>query len=69
MVEPADELQVVFEKAIADAQKLGLIRNFRTSLALCCSDNFAQILDGYGCILKFERRITGLFTNKFMRLR
>ena len=38
---------VVFEKAIADAKKLGLIRNFEHPfLALCCSDNFAQILMG-----------------------
>ena len=51
MVEPSDELQVVFEKAIADAKKLGheYVTLEHLFFALCCSDNFAKILDGYGC--------------------
>ena len=54
MVEPSDELQVVFEKAIADAKKLGheYVTLEHLFFALCCSDNFAKILDGYGCDIK-----------------
>ena len=51
MVEPSDELQVVFEKAIKDAKKLRheYVTLEHLFFAMLCSENFAKVLDGYGC--------------------
>ncbi len=51
MVEPSDELQVVFEKAIKDAKKLRheYVTLEHLFFAMLCSDNFVKVLDGYGC--------------------
>ena len=50
MVEPSEELQVVFEKAIQDAKKLGheYVTLEHLFFAMLCSDNFMKILDGFG---------------------
>ena len=50
MVEPSEELQVVFEKAIDDAKKLKheYVTLEHLFFAMCCSENFMKILDGYG---------------------
>ena len=46
MVEPSEELQVVFEKAIDDAKKLKheYVTLEHLLFAMCCSDNFMKIL-------------------------
>ena len=51
MVEPSDELQVVFEKAIKDAKKLRheYVTLEHLFFAMLCSENFAKVLNGYGC--------------------
>ena len=51
MVEPSEELQVVFEKAIKDAKKLRheYVTLEHLFFAMLCSDNFVKVLDGYGC--------------------
>tara|TARA_B100000212_G_scaffold342125_1_gene327793 strand:- start:4957 stop:7221 length:2265 start_codon:yes stop_codon:yes gene_type:complete len=51
MVEPSEELQVVFEKAIKDAKKLRheYVTLEHLFFAMLCSENFAKVLDGYGC--------------------
>ena len=53
MVEPSEELQVVFEKAIQDAKKLRheYVTLEHLFFAMLCSDNFTKVLDGYGCKL------------------
>ena len=50
MVEPSDELQVVFEKAIKDAKKLNheYITLEHLFFAMLCSENFMNVLDGFG---------------------
>ena len=50
MVEPSDELQVVFEKAIKDAKKLHheYITLEHLFFAMLCSDNFMKVLNGFG---------------------
>ncbi len=54
MVEPSEELQVVFEKANKDAKKLkhDYVTLEHLFFAMCCSDNFMKILDGYGTDIK-----------------
>ena len=51
MVEPSEELQVVFEKAIKDDKKLRheYVTLEHLFFAMLCSENFAKVLDGYGC--------------------
>ena len=50
MVEPSEELQVVFEKAIKDAKKLQheYVTLEHLLFAMLCSENFKNILEGYG---------------------
>ena len=50
MVEPTDELQVVFEKAIKDAKKLHprVYYTWTFIFAMLCSDNFMKVLNGFG---------------------
>src|SRR5210317_571123 len=50
MVEPSDELQLVFDKAIKDAQKLQheYVTVEHLLFSMMCSDNFYNILKGYG---------------------
>ena len=50
MVEPSEELQVVFDKAIKDAKSLSheYVTLEHLLFAMLCSDNFAKILGGYG---------------------
>jgi len=51
MVEPSEELQVVFEKAIEDAKKLRheYVTLEHLFFAMLCSENFMKVLTGYGC--------------------
>ena len=50
MVEPSAELQLVFDKAIKDAQKLQheYVTLEHLLFSMMCSDNFFNILKGYG---------------------
>ena len=50
MVEPSEELQVVFDKAIKDARSLNheYVTLEHLLFAMLCSDNFLKILEGYG---------------------
>lgn len=50
MVEPSEELQIVFEKAIKDAKKLQheYVTLEHLLFAMLCSENFKNILEGYG---------------------
>ena len=50
MVEPSEELQLVFDKAIKDAQKLQheYVTLEHMLFSMMCSDNFYNILKGYG---------------------
>ena len=59
MVEPSEELQVVFEKAIKDARSLNheYVTLEHLLFAMLCSENFINILNGYGIeadVLKTE---------------
>jgi len=50
MVEPSKELQLVFDKAIKDAQKLK--HEYMTLehllYAMLCEENFENVISGYG---------------------
>jgi len=50
MVEPSEELQHVFDKAIKDAKKLQheYVTLEHLLFAMLCSENFQKILEGYG---------------------
>jgi len=50
MVEPSKELQLVFEKAIADARKLQheYVTVEHILFAMLCEENFENIVTGYG---------------------
>ena len=50
MVEPSKELQLVFDKSIRDARKLQheYVTLEHLLFAMMCSDNFFQLLKGYG---------------------
>ncbi len=50
MVEPSEELQSVFEKAIKDAKKLQheYVTLEHLLFAMLCSENFQKVLEGYG---------------------
>lgn len=50
MVEPSIELQLVFEKAIKDAQKLSheYVTLEHILYAMMCEEKFAKLVDGYG---------------------
>jgi len=54
MVEPSDELQSVFEKAIKDAKKLKheYVTLEHLLFAMLCSENFQKVLEGYGVNVK-----------------
>ena len=67
MVEPSDELQVVFEKANNDAKKLKheYVTLEHLFFAMCCSDNFMKILEGYGVeIAKLKDELHEYLQNK-----
>lgn len=55
MVEPSEELQMVFEKAIKDAQKLQheYVTLEHLLFSMMCSENFYNILKGYGADVEF----------------
>ena len=50
MVEPSEELQVVFDKAIKDAKKLNheYVTLEHLLFAMVCTENFTNILSGFG---------------------
>jgi len=50
MVEPSEELQLVFDKAITDAKKLQheYVTLEHLLFSMLCSDNFVNMLQGYG---------------------
>tara|TARA_B100001248_G_scaffold80691_2_gene58587 strand:- start:2864 stop:5125 length:2262 start_codon:yes stop_codon:yes gene_type:complete len=67
MVEPSEELQVVFEKANKDAKKLkhDYVTLEHLFFAMCCSDNFMKILEGYGVtITKLKDELHDYLQNK-----
>ena len=51
MVEPNEELQLVFDKAIKDAKKLNheYVTLEHLLFSMLCSSNFYNLLKGYGC--------------------
>ena len=55
MVEPSKELQLVFDKAIKDAQKLQheYVTLEHLLFSMMCSENFYNILKGYGADVDF----------------
>jgi len=50
MVEPSKELQLVFEKAVKDAQKLKheYVTLEHLTFAMFCEENFEKVIEGYG---------------------
>jgi ATP-dependent Clp protease ATP-binding subunit ClpA len=54
MVEPNEELQLVFDKAIKDAKKLHheYVTLEHLLFSMLCSENFNNLLKGYGCLVK-----------------
>ena len=50
MVEPSEELQVVFDKAIKDAKRLEheYVTLEHLLFAMLCTENFTNILKGFG---------------------
>ena len=50
MVEPSEELQLVFEKSFQDAKKLKheYLTLEHLLFAMMCEDNFVNLLKGYG---------------------
>jgi len=55
MVEPSEELQLVFDKAIKDAQKLQheYVTVEHLLFSMMCSENFYNILKGYGADVEY----------------
>ena len=55
MVEPSKELQLVFDKAIKDAQKLRheYVTVEHILFCMLCEDNFVQLLEGFGADVVF----------------
>tara|TARA_Y200000002_G_scaffold380517_1_gene392179 strand:- start:2709 stop:4964 length:2256 start_codon:yes stop_codon:yes gene_type:complete len=53
MVEPNEELQLVFDKAIKDAKKLHheYVTLEHLLFSMLCSENFYNLLKGYGCLI------------------
>ena len=53
MVEPNEELQLVFDKAIKDAKKLNheYVTLEHLLFSMLCSENFYNLLKGYGCTI------------------
>ena len=53
MVEPNEELQLVFDKAIKDAKKLNheYVTLEHLLFSMLCSENFYNLLKGYGCLI------------------
>ncbi len=76
MVEPNEELQLVFDKAIKDAKKLQheYVTLEHLLFSMLCSENFYNLLKGYGCTvdeIKKQLEIylkTGLFTQLIMHI-
>ena len=54
MVEPNEELQLVFDKAIKDAKKLHheYVTLEHLLFSMLCSENFNNLLKGYGCLVE-----------------
>ena len=55
MVEPSEELQLVFDKALKDAKKLQheYVTIEHLLFAMLCSDNFERVLKGFGADVEF----------------
>ena len=55
MVEPSEELQLVFDKALKDAKKLQheYVTIEHLLFAMLCSDNFERVLKGFGADIEF----------------
>ena len=55
MVEPSKDLQLVFDKSIKDAKKLGheFVTLEHLLFAMMCSDNFYNLCKGFGCDVDF----------------
>ena len=55
MVEPSEELQLVFDKAVKDAQKLKheYVTLEHLLYAMLCEENFVNILSMYGSDVNF----------------
>ena len=58
MVEPSQELQLVFEKALKDARKLRheYVTLEHLLFSMLCSDNFYKVMDGYGADVDFIKK-------------
>lgn len=55
MVEPSKDLQLVFDKSIKDAKKLGheFVTLEHLLFSMMCSDNFYNLCKGFGCDVDF----------------
>jgi len=55
MVDPSEELQLVFEKSLKDARKLRheYLTLEHLLFAMMCSENFYNLMKGYGCDVDF----------------
>jgi len=55
MVEPSEELQLVFEKSLKDTRKLQheYVTLEHLLFAMLCSDNFAKLVEGYGADMQY----------------
>ena len=58
MVEPSNELQVVFEKAVDIAKKLNheYITLEHLTFAMLCEDGFVKVLSGFGTDTEFIKK-------------
>ena len=58
MVEPSEELQLVFDKAIKDARKLHheYVTLEHLLFSMLCSENFYKLLQGYGTDVDFVKK-------------
>ena len=58
MVEPSEELQLVFDKAVKDAKKLQheYVTLEHLLFAMLCSDPFAKLVNGYGGDVDFIKK-------------
>jgi ATP-dependent Clp protease ATP-binding subunit ClpA len=58
MVEPSEELQLVFDKAVKDARKLQheYVTLEHLLFSMLCSENFYKLLQGYGTDVDFVKK-------------
>ena len=63
MVEPSEELQLVFDKAVKDAQKLQheYVTLEHLLYAILCEENFVNALTMYGTDVNFIKTNTTMF--------